>query len=467
MMNWTGNFFFGAATMGVTGSIGCLLFVALRKWLISKRPELGLYLVKTVLMLFLIPFIYVGLRMSRLVYNGGNLIFVGIFGIGSSPDMVKAVESLGVLWLIGLAVGICIRMKHYIQLKKMLKKNVPVTEDYWYVLQDEACKTYNFDKVLICQNAEVHTPFVINSVRAVIVLPFLEYTEQQMHMVMDHELNHIRGKDLLWRKIALVVSWLHWYNPFVYLLIKWLNQEQEIRCDIDSCQNTEYYTAKDYFGFMISLTDGIRNNIFVAALFESSDMTMRRLEAFESRKKYGKLDRKLLLLCVLGFVFVSSIPAYAMSEQAARLEEQWLEGGEVLIKEETGTPRMQQEQVMYADETEMDMLMLTEEEIFDCFSFCFQPEMRYLTPERMLEAGDEIWATVACEDVSVSFLAGLKNVETGETRYVEGMDWIMQQFEINEAGTYRIVIINQSDAEAKIDGNILYVRQANNYTDSE
>ena len=84
-MNWTGNFFFCVATMSLTGSIGCLLYMALRRWLNRKRPELGLYLVKTILVLFLFPFIYAGLRLTRIIYSQGSMISEGEFGVCRSP----------------------------------------------------------------------------------------------------------------------------------------------------------------------------------------------------------------------------------------------------------------------------------------------------------------------------------------------------------------------------------------------
>ena len=462
MMNWIDNFFFCAATMGAAGSIGCVLFVLFRGWLLKRRPELGLYLVKTILLLFLIPFIYVGLRVSRLVYGCGEWIHVGWFGAGTSPRLVSVVEKIGVVWLVGLAAGIFVRIRHYMKIREMLRDNVPVTEDFWYVLQDEACESYPFDKVLICQNKQVHTPFVVNSVRAIVVLPFLNYTDKQMRMVMDHELNHVRGKDLLWRKVALVVSWLHWYNPFAYLVIDWLNEEQEIRCDIESCQNTRHYTPDEYFGFMLSLTGGMKNNSFVAALVESSALANKRIEAFRTRKKMGKPNRYFMVLVSALFTLAAAVPAYAMSEQAAKLEEEWLTQDEIIVMEEAGTQEGLPIQQMMDDKTviEKQISEIDEGETYQFLKTMAEPGVRYLASGRILEEGDQLWITAAGVNEDVRFLTGIKNIDTGEIWYVEAVDSVMQIFEIQQLGTYDVFFVNQSDSEIKFEGVVLYVQDA-------
>lgn len=457
-MNWTGNFFFCVATMSLTGSIGCLLYMALRRWLNRKRPELGLYLVKTILVLFLFPFIYAGLRLTRIIYSQGSLISEGEFGVGSSPELAKNVQILCVVWIIGLGAGIFLRMRHYLKLKKLLKENIPVREDYWYVLQDEACENYNFNKVLLCQNGRFNTPFVVHSFRVTVVLPFLEYTEKQMRMVMDHELNHIRGKDLLWRKAALVVSWLHWYNPLVYWLLRCLNEEQEIRCDIDSCQNTAHYTPKEYFAFMTAQGSGIGNNSFIAELYETPKMMAKRVEAFKARKKYGTPKRHLLILATAVFAVFVSVPAYAMSEQAARLEEQWLCEEEYIVEEDIQERNECPVSIMSDDGSvaECSMPNASNNGEIVCFDFSAECEVWYLTPERELSAGSEILVTAASSEGAVPFMAGMRNTVTGEIKYVETQDWVMQIFEIAEAGTYQIFIANQSETAASLEGTVIY-----------
>ncbi len=50
-------------------------------------------------------------------------------------------------------------------------------------------------------------------------------------IMLCHERVHLRRRDYLVKPLALVISCIHWFNPFVWLAFRLMNQDMEISCD--------------------------------------------------------------------------------------------------------------------------------------------------------------------------------------------------------------------------------------------
>lgn len=80
-------------------------------------------------------------------------------------------------------------------------------------------------------NRLIHSPMLIGFFRPCIVLPDRELQEQDLSYVFMHELIHYRHRDMFYKWLVQIVVCVHWFNPFVYLLEKEINQSCELSCD--------------------------------------------------------------------------------------------------------------------------------------------------------------------------------------------------------------------------------------------
>lgn len=79
-----------------------------------------------------------------------------------------------------------------------------------------------------------HGPAVAGLLRPILLLPdnfFKRYSTAQQVLVLAHELQHIRRRDLLWLYLARIYRYLFWFNPLVYLAERYLQLDQELSCD--------------------------------------------------------------------------------------------------------------------------------------------------------------------------------------------------------------------------------------------
>ena len=56
-------------------------------------------------------------------------------------------------------------------------------------------------------------------------------TDRQIYLVLLHEMTHQKRGHLMIVKIMEVATILHWFNPFIYLLKRWVAEDSEMDCD--------------------------------------------------------------------------------------------------------------------------------------------------------------------------------------------------------------------------------------------
>lgn len=86
-------------------------------------------------------------------------------------------------------------------------------------------------RLVVC--SELKTPMLVGIFRSVILLPQDAPAGEELRLSLLHELTHYRRRDV-WRKaLALWVNALYWFNPFVWYMVRRIDQETELACDED------------------------------------------------------------------------------------------------------------------------------------------------------------------------------------------------------------------------------------------
>ena len=460
-MLWISEFFFCVGTMTITGSVAGGIFLLLKKRFLHMKSGIAIRVLKMVALLYLMPIVYMAVRITRMRSLSGDWINVGYFGSSMLPTMSKILGVVGCIWLAGLIIGIYKERAEYRRHTQMKRHNLPLSDETWQRLADEECEKLHLRKIPVYENWFIYSPLTANIFRPIIIVPRMTATEQQMRMVIEHEINHVRVHDLLWKRIALWVALLHWFNPIAYYLIEWLNLEQEIECDMHVCSTTKYYTPKEYFSYIVSLADVKRNLFFASKLFERQrdNSLFRRIEAMKERRKYGKASKGLVLVLCMALVMVSTVPAYAMAEGIAAYDEvrqrctesinfeidvQINDAGEICFVES-----------MQVNEVEVNAGVSTYSSVVT-MDLTAEPNTRYSWKMQSMEVGDEVTITMTCSDPDAVYWIGIKNVYGGDVRCVEGTGTMSHTFVINEAGTYRAFAENRSDVQVRFVGSAIY-----------
>lgn len=454
-MIWISEFFFCVGTMSLVGSIAYIIFLIFRKMMAKSKCGLILNAIKTIIALYLIPVVYIVLRVSKMVFRGGTWMNIGHFGIGTSPTFIKIFNVVALVWFVGLVICVLVRFVEYMSLRKALILNIPVFEERWEELVNEECEKYHLKAVPVFQNECFSTPIVTRAFRPIIVIPLLKFSDKEMRMMVEHEVHHIQCHDLVWTRLALWASWLHWFNPLTYWLISNLELEQEIECDMFVCEHSTTYTAKEYFEFMLSLGETNKKFFFSATLFESKKDVIRRVEAMKERRNRGRASKWMLLVCSLTLALVSSVPVYAMADGMVNAEEYVLAESENLGGNAAESALVEVTITDWSGVNEVVMDIETYSSVVTV-DFTAAANTRYFLKSQKMEVGDEVGITMKCTDSDALYWVGVKEMYTNSGRYVYGTGTIAYVFTITEAGTYRVFIENRTDEAIDITGAAVY-----------
>lgn len=115
------------------------------------------------------------------------------------------------LWALGVAGFLLYHVFSYIRLKRQLSRAMEV-EPGVYEFPGE------------------HISFVAGFFRPTVYISG-NLEPETRRIMLSHEHVHVRRKDYLIKPLALVISCIHWFNPFAWLAFRLMNQDMEISCD--------------------------------------------------------------------------------------------------------------------------------------------------------------------------------------------------------------------------------------------
>jgi len=134
----------------------------------------------------------------------------------------------GVVYLIGAGLSLLRYAVGYLRFRRALGRTFrPARESDRLVLEDLNENPWP----ALCRSRALRTPMLLGFLRPVIVLPERDYDEGMLRGILRHELTHYRRGDLAFKWFAVLVSCLHWFNPFLALFRREIDRACELSCD--------------------------------------------------------------------------------------------------------------------------------------------------------------------------------------------------------------------------------------------
>lgn len=424
------------------------------------NPVLLLTLQKLVLVLYWVPVSFAWICLKRISYENKILSYKGEFVCSTVPSMTDAFYLLGSLWLAGFVLSIVRFAVRQHRLSVLMRGNVPVEQPCYLAVFEECRRQAGLGAVVLCQNDRLSSPITAGFFRQQVILPFAAYTDAELRMIYEHELTHIQHRDLFWRLFALATSWVHWFNPVIYLQQGELDCLQEMVCDLSIAVKNEYYTKKEYAAFLVKLTEPETVNACTTALIKNKSQTVRRIHKMAKTKELRKPKKFVAGISCAALAVLTLIPATAVSAKAAKLQEDWIRAEEVdtiAEPQDFSDPSVEEHRFDDGSVEEIDgsqegvpySSTVNLEKIIDA-------NTRYLYQYQSMSAGNSISILASCDDDSVTYRIGIKNKETGDMTSMTGTGILIHEFKISESGTYTAFVENNNNFSIKVTGAAVY-----------
>ncbi|WP_164828450.1 M56 family metallopeptidase, partial [Streptococcus sp. DD11] len=225
------------------------------------------------------------------------------------------------LWLLGFLFSLGKYAYSYIRFQKLLKRwGEPVTdadmlEQLQAVQQDMRMK----GSIGLLHYPMAHSPLLVGLKKAVIVLPELDYTEEELSLIFKHELTHYRHRDVWVNLLGLAVKSLYWFNPIIAFACKESQEAGEMYCDHDVLfsKDSDYRT---FYGetILTMINRSRKSPLALTTCFYSNKFNLKRriVGIMDNR-----LPRKFLsafLALAAAFLLLLSGSVFALEDRSSQ-----------------------------------------------------------------------------------------------------------------------------------------------------
>ncbi len=122
-------------------------------------------------------------------------------------------QLLFVIWCLGAAGVLIYHITAYFRFKRKIKPHMHKKEDNIYLC---GC---------------IASPMMIGFIRPMILLPDVDYTDEELEVIMKHEMTHWNRHDIWYKLLLTAVSGVHWFNPVIHIMVRRANRDIEYSCD--------------------------------------------------------------------------------------------------------------------------------------------------------------------------------------------------------------------------------------------
>ena len=219
----------------------CILYLFLKvNAFISKAGIFTVYLLSLLIIIrACLPFDFYYIHLTHTYLSEKVIPFMQKAGntsvVSTATYTVSLADIIFFVWFSVASVIFFKRLLGYLLSRKKLRDIPFVLSQNIRSILSEAKKEIlpnSRKKIKVLKLNNIHSPASFGIMHPMIILPDIEYTDQELYFVFIHELLHIKNHDFIAKLISDFVLSLHWWNIIVFrYLPRLLHQIQELLVD--------------------------------------------------------------------------------------------------------------------------------------------------------------------------------------------------------------------------------------------
>jgi beta-lactamase regulating signal transducer with metallopeptidase domain len=241
----------------------------------------------------------------------------------NSPETIPLWWVLATIWIIGVvSVVLYHALKHGHFMKLVHRWSEPVTDLESLGILDSLKSELEIKTQIglsVCQS--IPSPMLVGFFRPTILLPPVKMADDEVSLILKHELIHFQRHDLWYKAVIMTATVLHWFNPVVYIMAKATTLQCEISCDALALQGADLQKRKQYGEAIIGVVrNGAKLRTALSTNFYGGKRDMKnRISSImdTSKKKAGVVVLCVALIAIIGAGTAFAINATSPKEVAA------------------------------------------------------------------------------------------------------------------------------------------------------
>ena len=192
------------------------------------------------------------------------------------------------IWLVGFLLVMCWKIIGHLYFRfRILRDSYPVTDlqilDAWKSELEYAGMKKKKYKLVV--SPDVKTPLTIGFFQRTtrVVLPEKEYTNDELHLILKHEIVHIGRDDASTKFFMVFCSAICWFNPLMWIAAKSSATDMELSCDETVLLDADEKTKEEYARLVLETAGDDRG--FSTCLSSSANSLRYRLKSIVLPRK--------------------------------------------------------------------------------------------------------------------------------------------------------------------------------------
>lgn len=304
-------------SLWVAAVLYTLLILAFRFFIHTPkvRALLSLLILIGMGILFLASLVYCTLEIAKISISGAlkDISFIQLDSTNNQFSPTAWIESyfpfVAVVYLLGVSFQTVGLIKGYRNLRFIRTNGLSdVTESWTNLLADKTRQLGLRKPIRLYLSSLVDVPVIIGHLKPVVLFPVAlstNLTIPQVEALLLHELAHIKRHDYLVNYVKILVEILLFFNPFVWLIGKILEEEREKACDDDVVELTGQ--PLEYARVLLQLEQSkkqVRPHLVMQALPKKKQL-LGRIKRITKEKEIYLIPRQhlaFIAVFVIGFI---------------------------------------------------------------------------------------------------------------------------------------------------------------------
>ncbi len=302
--------------MTLTGGVLILLVLLLRTILLNRLPKTAFIVMWAVVLLrLLVPVSFFGTgaiaadstseaytleaaTSTEEPVSADGVIALDSYDAESETiaETVRQVNVFRIVWLTGAVICAVVLVLSYILSFRRFRRSEDLETDFISSFQSSNKLRRT---VTVKLSDKTTTPMTYGIIHPVILLPMgMDLSDQkQLKYVLMHEYIHIRKLDNLLKGVSSVAVCIHWFNPLVWVMNRFLSRDIELRCDETLLKHCEGDCRAEYALTLIDLEDKRRRSLAVGTAF-AKEPAEERITAIMKYRRATPLSAIAMVLCI-------------------------------------------------------------------------------------------------------------------------------------------------------------------------
>lgn len=454
-MDWISNLFIALLMTDISGTLFYAIGMIFRKIWFKKDARLIRFMTIAVLCSYVVPLAYFVLLISRRINEN---MYSSVNPFYNTPRIMELCEHLGCVWIILFLALLSYKLFCRYRWAKICRGNIPEEDEMTKRRFTEICTELGIEgKVSLYRNDSVSVPCITYHHGMVVILPLVQYAEEEVEIILYHELCHYLEKDMPLKTFGIVVSLLHVFNPAVHFMLRQMSLVCEMSCDRLACEKAEHrFTQQRYFQVIFDMMkpDKKSRRYQLFALVDDRTNYERRVACMSEYRMSGGMKKGVALALAVCFLLGSSFTSLAVGAKMTSVYEGYAEATSVrasiddvdaadreAMNELARLYNLDPNDIVMMDDVNMNGRGRTID-----IEWNVKEGKTYMSTGFLVDEGIEIIGYVVADPTDITFQTGIKDMDN-IMNYAEGSDIVDFVYTAPVDGRYYFFVINPSETE--------------------